>query len=101
MIGDVDFDRYEDSDYIIVVIFHVYVILVSVCLLNVLIAMMGNTFESFNEVSKDIFDLQRIMITISVEGNIDDEDTYATEVGSSSYRLTCGRRLHHDDNLLI
>eukprot|EP01052_Picozoa_sp_SAG31_P023009 SAG31_NODE_1863_length_7037_cov_2.325742_4_plen_202_part_00 len=94
MIGDVDFSDYTEADYVITLIFHVYVILVSVCLLNVLIAMMQNTYESFNVLSKDVFDLQRIMITISVEGNIEEDDRYVVPDGGYAIKRVYDDAVH-------
>jgi hypothetical protein len=96
MIGDVEFAVYNDADYITTTIFYVYVVLVSVCLLNMLIAMMGDTYDTYKDMAKDIFDLQRIMITISVEGNLEPGDRFVTDDGKHG-RKTLTKELYDDD----
>eukprot|EP01050_Picozoa_sp_SAG11_P005023 SAG11_NODE_338_length_10535_cov_8.199885_5_plen_166_part_00 len=56
-----------------IIFFYIYVVLVTVCLLNMLIAMMGDTYEQYKSIAGVVWQRQRIMITMSLEKELDCE----------------------------
>ena len=93
MLGDFDFDEYSESRFpgIAVFLLVVFVVVVSIMLLNILIAMMGETYGTVVEEADKQWALERarIMFSIQNEMSLDEMNQpqyrYWTEVGNKHY----------------
>merc|ERR1711939_1152147 len=83
MMGELDFESYADPDKVVNPMFSVglivsYIILVSVMLLNMLIAMMGTTYERVTDQAQEIWQLEMARILLSFETEMSPEERKET-----------------------
>ena len=80
MIGDISFEQLAEDEFTanptLVIFIYIFVVLVSVCMLNMLIAMMGDTYEAYKSIAGVVWQRQRIMITMSLEQELDIDDDF-------------------------
>lgn len=76
MLGDFDLDRFADSPYtaVSVGLLVVYVVTITILLLNLLIAMMGDTFDKINEAAEMQWHLERARIVFALENELSKEE---------------------------
>ncbi|CAF2906771.1 unnamed protein product [Rotaria sp. Silwood2] len=72
LLGDFDLDYYIGGEYplasVILLIF--YIVLITILLLNLLIAMMGDTYASVKKSAKQLWHLERARIALRIENDI-------------------------------
>ncbi|CAF1392106.1 unnamed protein product, partial [Didymodactylos carnosus] len=76
MLGDFDIDAYAQTtfQYVSVCLLIVYVVVVTILLLNLLIAMMGDTYGNIIEGATQIWHLERARIVYAIENEMSTED---------------------------
>lgn len=76
MLGDFDLEQFADSPYtaVSVGLLVVYVVTITILLLNLLIAMMGDTFEKINEAAEMQWHLERARIVFALENEMSREE---------------------------
>ncbi|CAF3432259.1 unnamed protein product [Rotaria sp. Silwood1] len=76
MLGDFDLDAYTDTTYryISVTLLISYIIVVTILLLNLLIAMMGDTYGNVIEGATQIWHLERARIVFAIENEMSTEE---------------------------
>ncbi|CAF0874251.1 unnamed protein product [Rotaria sordida] len=76
MLGDFDLDAYTDTSYryISVTLLISYIIVVTILLLNLLIAMMGDTYGNVIEGATQIWHLERARIVFAIENEMSTEE---------------------------
>ncbi|CAF0801749.1 unnamed protein product [Adineta ricciae] len=76
MLGDFDLDAYSDTSfyYISVSLLVIYIIVVTILLLNLLIAMMGDTYGNVIEGATQIWHLERARIVFAIESEMSTEE---------------------------
>ncbi|CAF2968451.1 unnamed protein product [Rotaria sp. Silwood2] len=93
MLGDFDIDHYTGTtfQYASVSLLVIYVIVVTILLLNLLIAMMGDTYGNVIEGATHIWHLERARIVFAIENEMStdermlDENKYWTNVDGKRY----------------
>ncbi|CAF1171543.1 unnamed protein product [Rotaria sp. Silwood1] len=75
MLGDFDLDAYTSTEYayINVLILIFYIIVVTILLLNLLVAMMGDTYGNIIEDATQVWHLERARIVFAIENEMDTE----------------------------
>lgn len=90
MLGQFELEKYEHSS-LGVTLLVCYVIVVTILLLNLLIAMMGNTYGNINDEADDQWFLERARLISSIENEMDEEcrnlpqNRYWTTLGGKRY----------------
>jgi ankyrin repeat protein len=81
MLGDFELDQFADTPYtaVSVGLLVVYVVTITILLLNLLIAMMGDTYEKINESSTSQWHLERARIIFAIENEMTSEERNSTE----------------------
>ncbi|CAF4148788.1 unnamed protein product, partial [Rotaria magnacalcarata] len=76
MLGDFDLDAYTETNYryVSVILLIVYIIVVTILLLNLLIAMMGDTYGNVIEGATQIWHLERARIVFAIENEMSGEE---------------------------
>jgi len=76
MLGDFDIDAYTETSfqYVSVSLLIIYVVVVTILLLNLLIAMMGDTYGNVIEGATQIWHLERARIVYAIENEMSTED---------------------------
>ncbi|CAF1277507.1 unnamed protein product [Adineta steineri] len=76
MLGDFDLDAYSDTSYhyVSVTLLISYIIVVTILLLNLLIAMMGDTYGNVIEGATQIWHLERARIVFAIENEMTTEE---------------------------
>ncbi|CAF1503535.1 unnamed protein product [Adineta ricciae] len=76
MLGDFDLDQYTEAtfQYINILLLIVYVVVVSILLLNLLIAMMGDTYGKVIESATQIWHLERARIVSAIENEMSNDE---------------------------
>lgn len=81
MLGDIEFDNKNDDNPLIttvlIMLLMTYVIVVSIMLLNLLIAMMGNTYSEVNEKAEQQWHMERARIIRSIESELSPDDRFS------------------------
>ncbi|CAF3087395.1 unnamed protein product [Rotaria sp. Silwood2] len=93
MLGDFDLDAYTSTKYafISVIILIIYIIVVTILLLNLLVAMMGDTYGNIIEGATQVWHLERARIVFAIESEMDNEqrilprNKYWTNVDGERY----------------
>ncbi|CAF1293695.1 unnamed protein product [Adineta ricciae] len=93
MLGDFDLDQYNESTFqnVNILLLVVYVVVVSILLLNLLIAMMGDTYGKVIESATQIWHLERARIVSAIENEMSiderklEKNKYWTNVGDQRY----------------
>lgn len=93
MLGDINFDEYKEAQHPILSTFLItfYIVVISVMLLNLLIAMMGDTYSKICEDARMIWQLERARILFSIETEMSTEERirnlagYQIEIGGQKY----------------
>ncbi|CAF3802067.1 unnamed protein product [Rotaria sp. Silwood1] len=111
MLGDFELDHYPGTtfQYISVSLLVIYIIVVSILLLNLLIAMMGDTYGNVIEGATQIWHLERARIVFAIENEMSiderklDKNKYWTNVDGQRYLQVeevdknCFRDINNDD----
>jgi hypothetical protein len=81
MLGDFDFDEYADSRFpaIAVTLLVVFVVVVTIMLLNILIAMMGETYGKVADEADKQWSLERARIMFSIQNEMTVHEMQAKE----------------------
>ncbi|UJR21723.1 hypothetical protein I4U23_024800 [Adineta vaga] len=76
MLGDFDLDAYTETSYryISVTLLIFYIIVVTILLLNLLVAMMGDTYGNIIEGATQVWHLERARIVFAIENEMSNED---------------------------
>lgn len=79
MLGDIDFESYMDNEKVVhpwlsTLLITLYIVSISVMLLNLLIAMMGDTYTKIIDDSRKIWQLQQARILFSLETEMTTEE---------------------------
>ena len=76
MLGDFDLDAYTDTQfrYVSVTLLIFYIIVVTILLLNLLVAMMGDTYGNIIEGATQVWHLERARIVFAIEGEMSTEE---------------------------
>lgn len=76
MLGDFELDQFADTPYtaVSVGLLVVYVVTITILLLNLLIAMMGDTYEKINESAEMQWHLERARIIFAIENEMTSEE---------------------------
>ncbi|CAF3650671.1 unnamed protein product [Adineta steineri] len=76
MLGDFDLDAYTETtySYISVTLLIVYIIVVTILLLNLLVAMMGDTYGNIIEGATQVWHLERARIVFAIENEMSNEE---------------------------
>lgn len=79
MLGDFELDQFADTPYtaVSVGLLVVYVVTITILLLNLLIAMMGDTYEKINAHAIDMWHLERARIIFAIENELSAEERLA------------------------
>ena len=91
MLGDFELDQFADTPYtaVSVGLLVVYVVTITILLLNLLIAMMGDTYEKINESAEKSWHLERARIIYAIESEMSPEERleykYWTEIDGRRY----------------
>ncbi|CAF3390913.1 unnamed protein product [Rotaria socialis] len=93
MLGDFDIDRYTGTtfQYVSVSLLVIYVVVVSILLLNLLIAMMGDTYGNIIEGATQIWHLEQARIVFAIENEMSadermlNENKYWTTIDGKRY----------------
>jgi len=72
MLGDFDVEAFSNTPYVAVSVglLVVYVVVITILLLNLLIAMMGDTYEKINEAAEMQWHLERARIVFAIENEM-------------------------------
>lgn len=76
MLGDFELDQFADTPYtaVSVGLLVVYVVTITILLLNLLVAMMGDTYEKINEAAEMQWHLERARIVFAIENEMSSEE---------------------------
>ncbi|CAF1025183.1 unnamed protein product, partial [Didymodactylos carnosus] len=74
--GDFDIDYFSETtyNYVSIPLLIIYIVVVAVLLLNLLIAMMGDTFKNVLGNAKQIWQLERARISYAIESDMSIEE---------------------------
>eukprot|EP00667_Euglena_gracilis_P003822 EG_transcript_3837 len=91
LVGEFDFDAWNDGTnaWLLTVLVIVYIIFVNIMLINLLIAMMGNTYDAINETAELRWYIERANIMSSFEGELSLEEMQARR---SKYAVPLGSK---------
>jgi len=96
MLGDLDFESFSDqaqvsNPFLATLLLTVYVVIISVVLLNLLIAMMGDTYAKIIDESRMIWQLEQARILFSLETELTDKER---EEETKSYQVIIKGKPH-------
>jgi len=89
MLGEVEFDEYTGSKHPVLATFliTIYIVVISVMLLNLLIAMMGDTYSKIVDEAQQIWQLEQARILFSIENEMSKSER---ELELAGYQINIG-----------